>query len=51
VNIINRLFKEVLLHPSFKVKDFSIKSAYDIEKFEKTLYNEVDGWRTKNIVG
>ena len=50
-NAINRLFKEVLLHPSFKLEDLSVKSAYDIEKYERSLYSEADGWRVEDIDG
>jgi len=48
---LNRLFNEVLLHPNFKVEDLSVRSAYDIEKYESSLYNEADGWKTESIDG
>ena len=48
---INRLFKEVLLHPDFKIDDLAVKSAYDIEKYERSFYSEEDGWRTVDIGG
>jgi len=28
-----------------------VKSPYDIEKYESSLYNEADGWTTENIDG
>ena len=39
---INRLFREVLLHPDFKIDDLAVKSAYDIEKCERSFYSEED---------
>jgi len=37
------LFTKVLLHPSFKIEDLSIKSTYDVKKYERGLYNEANG--------
>ena len=34
---INRLFREVLLHPHFRIDDLAVKSAYDIEKYERSF--------------
>ena len=48
---IDILFKQVLLHPSFKFEDISIKSAIDVENYKKSFYSEVDGWQTKEIDG
>jgi hypothetical protein len=35
-NAIDKLFSEVLLHPNFNIKDFTIKSAYNIDKHERS---------------
>jgi hypothetical protein len=48
-NAIDRLFSEVLLHPNFNIKDLTVKSAFDIDKYERSLYTEADGWRREEI--
>jgi len=48
---IDRLFKQVLFHPSFKLEDVSVKSSYDVENYEKKFYNEADGWKKEVIDG
>ena len=50
-NAINRLFREVLLHPSFNVKGLSMKLEYDVEKHKRSLYNDADGWKMVQIDG
>ena len=46
---IDKLFTNVLLHPNFKLDDVSLKSAYDVDKFERSFYSEEDGWIKKDI--
>ena len=46
---IDKLFRDVLLHPNFKLDDVSLKSAYDVDKFERSFYSEEDGWVKKDI--
>lgn len=48
---IDKLFKQVLFHPSFKLEEVSVRSPYDVENYEKTLYNEADGWKKEEIEG
>ena len=33
------------------MKDLFVKSTYDVEKYERSLYNEVDGWKIVQIDG
>ena len=44
-NDIDKLFKQVLFHPSFKLEEVSVRSPYDVNNYEKTLFNESDGWK------
>jgi len=48
---IDKLFKQVLFHPSFKLEDVLVKSSYDVENYGKQIYNEVDGWKKEDIEG
>ena len=48
---IEKLFREVLLHPSFKLEDVSVRSAHDVQKWEKTLHSKDDGWKKIEIDG
>ena len=47
---IDKLFTNVLLHPNFKLDNVSLKSAYDVDKFERSFYSEEDGWVKKTLV-
>lgn len=44
---IDKLFTNVLFHPNFRLDDVSLKSAYDVDKFERFFYSEDDGWEKK----
>jgi len=41
----------VLFHLSFKLEDVSVKSSNDVQNYEKSFYNEGDGWRKEEIEG
>lgn len=48
---IDKLFKHVLLHPLFKIENLVVKSALDVQNYEKSYYNENDEWRSQEIQG
>lgn len=48
---IDKLFKNVLLHPQFRMENVTVKSAVDVQNYEKSYYREDDGWQSQEIQG
>jgi hypothetical protein len=46
---VDRLFTDVLFHPKFKLEDVTVKSGYDIDKYERSYYSKEDGWKSEDI--
>jgi hypothetical protein len=48
---VDKLFRDVLLHPSFKVEELKVRSAATVNSYEEVMYTEADGWKQENIRG
>jgi hypothetical protein len=40
-----------LLHPLFKIENLVVKSALDVQNYEKSYYRKDDGWQLQEIEG